>query len=172
MEVQKVCLKVPVVGSVDVDAVQKSFAAWIRKDSLPGILIDVADYSHMVNGPGVILVAHEFIFSLDDQDGVRGLRVSMRLPSDKALSVRVAETLDLLKTGASLLKQELGLQIDGAKIEICVLDRLNSEAQTPKVLTEALATVLKGHSLTKTNASRDARRLPGIELAVSPAISL
>ena len=172
MEVQKVCVKVPVVGAVDSEAVQKAFMSWIRKNSLPGILIDVADYGHMEQGPGTVLIAHEYMFSLDEQDGVRGLRVSARLASEQPLITRVGESLDLLKKGASLLKEELGVQVDGSKIEISVLDRLHSDESTPKVLQDALAQVLKGHQLTKTAGVRDARRLPGLDLAISPALKI
>ena len=172
MEVQKVCLKIPVLGKIDSKAVQKAFMVWIQKNKLPGILIDVADYGHMHQGPGTVLMAHEFIFSLDEQDGINGIRVSSRLTSDKPLASRINENLDLLKKGGQLLHEELGLQIDGTRIEICVLDRLNSDANTPKILQETLALLLPGHRLQKQDAAREARRLPGIDLVVSPALTL
>ena len=49
------------------------FHRWIQKRDLPEILIDVADYSHVPEGPGVLLIAHEANYSLDyahDQLGV------------------------------------------------------------------------------------------------------
>jgi hypothetical protein len=41
------------------------FHRWIQKRDLPEMLIDVADYSHVPEGPGVLLIAHEANYSLD-----------------------------------------------------------------------------------------------------------
>ena len=41
------------------------FHRWIQKRDLPEMLIDVADYSHVPDGPGVLLIAHEANYSLD-----------------------------------------------------------------------------------------------------------
>lgn len=49
------------------------FHRWIQNRDLPEMLIDVADYSHVREGPGVLLIAHEANYSLDyarDQLGV------------------------------------------------------------------------------------------------------
>ena len=170
MEVQKIGIKIPVMGQVDRVAIQKTFMVWIQKNSLPGLLIDVADYGHMHQGPGTVLIAHEFMFSMDEQDGVCGVRVSSRLASDKPLASRIGELLDLLKTGARLLREQLGLTLDGSRLEIFALDRLNSNGQTPVVLQEALSQILTGHQVKKDNTVRDARRLPGLDLAISPAL--
>ncbi len=35
------------------------FHPWIQTQAVDGLLIDVADYSHMATGPCVLLVAHE-----------------------------------------------------------------------------------------------------------------
>ena len=32
---------------------------WIQQNALEDLLIDVADYSHVPSGPGVMLIAHE-----------------------------------------------------------------------------------------------------------------
>ena len=47
---------------------------WIQKDSIPDhMLIDVVDYSHISDGPGIILVAHEGHFSLDQENYKPGI---------------------------------------------------------------------------------------------------
>jgi hypothetical protein len=46
------------------------FHRWIQTSAVPGqMLIDVADYSHVPDGPGIVLVAHEGNFSLDFAQG-------------------------------------------------------------------------------------------------------
>ena len=44
------------------------FHNWIQDKAIDDhLLIDVADYSHILDGPGVMLVAHEGNFSLDQE---------------------------------------------------------------------------------------------------------
>ena len=50
------------------------FHKWIQNKSIPNhLLIDVADYSHIVDGPGIMLVAHEGQFSLDQENRQPGM---------------------------------------------------------------------------------------------------
>jgi len=45
-----------------------TFHNWIQNKSIPNhLLIDVIDYSHIADGPGVMLIAHEGQFSLDQE---------------------------------------------------------------------------------------------------------
>ena len=47
--------------------------AWIQDHAVKDhTLIDVADYAHVHNGPGTLLVAHEANFYLDRTDGFLG----------------------------------------------------------------------------------------------------
>ena len=58
---------------VDLDAIIKTFHGWIQHAKAPGMLIDVADYRHMVDGPGVVLIGHEGDYALDMAAGRPGL---------------------------------------------------------------------------------------------------
>src|SRR5947209_3539668 len=49
------------------------FHRWIQESVAEELLVDVADYRHVPEGPGVLLVAHEAIYSLDQADGRLGL---------------------------------------------------------------------------------------------------
>ena len=50
------------------------FHSWIQNQAVDGhLLIDVHDYSHIHRGPGILLVAHEGNFSLDQADDRPGL---------------------------------------------------------------------------------------------------
>jgi hypothetical protein len=42
--------------AVHLHAMIPLFHCWIQQSKVPGMLIDVADYSHMVDGPGVMLI--------------------------------------------------------------------------------------------------------------------
>jgi hypothetical protein len=58
------------------------FHGWIRDRLLPDeLLIDVADYSHVHHGPGVILVGHRAIYGIDQSEGRPGLLCRQRRPA-------------------------------------------------------------------------------------------
>ena len=72
-------------ASVRLDDLIPVFHGWIQRQSLTGhLLIDVHDYSHVHNGPGILLVAHEGNFSLDMSDGRPGLMYYRKTPSTLA----------------------------------------------------------------------------------------
>src|ERR1700716_4440222 len=54
------------------------FHRWIQDRVCPEMLIDVADYRHVPNGPGVMLIAHEANYSLDNTKGRLGLLYSRK----------------------------------------------------------------------------------------------
>ncbi len=55
------------------------FHQWIQDQVLyPDLLIDVADYRHVPEGPGVVLIGHEADFSMDNTDGRWGLRYNRK----------------------------------------------------------------------------------------------
>lgn len=49
------------------------FHRWIQEATVPGLLVDVVDYSHVHHGPGVILIGHEGDYALDMSHGQPGL---------------------------------------------------------------------------------------------------
>jgi hypothetical protein len=58
------------------------FHSWIQNRAVPEhMLVDVADYAHVHNGPGTLLVAHEANFYADRIDGRLGLTYSRKQPA-------------------------------------------------------------------------------------------
>jgi hypothetical protein len=80
MELQKLNVKwfvqqphtIPLTDFIDV------FHEWIQ--ATDGIYHDVADYSHMHAGPGIVLVARDANVSIDESDHRRGLLYSHKSP--------------------------------------------------------------------------------------------
>ncbi|MBC8257290.1 MAG: hypothetical protein H8E85_08285 [Candidatus Marinimicrobia bacterium] len=55
------------------------FHNWIQTNSVPEhMLIDVIDYSHIPDGPGIMLIAHEGHFSLDKENNMPGILYSRK----------------------------------------------------------------------------------------------
>jgi len=104
------------------------FHRWIQSDAVPGLLIDVADYSHVPEGPGVILVSHEGIYALDELGGRRGLAYTARFPAFETLRDCLRWSLRAAVIAACALEAEFSgrLYFRGDEIEVFVNDRLNA----------------------------------------------
>ena len=104
------------------------FHRWIQTQAVDGLLIDVADYTHLPTGPAVILIAHEGQYSIDLTDGKLGLQYSQTKPlSGNPLERMTALTRTLLKA-ARLLENETLLgtppRFRGDQLEYLANDRL------------------------------------------------
>jgi hypothetical protein len=71
------------------------FHEWIRDQVLDLVVLDVADYAHAPESPGIMLVCHEASFSLDRSDGRLGIVVQRRTPVDRGPVEAVASTMRL-----------------------------------------------------------------------------
>jgi hypothetical protein len=67
------------------------FHRWIQKQAVEGTLVDVADYGHVPQGPGVVLVAHEADYSMDQAEGPLGLLYNRKTSIGGRLSDRIAD---------------------------------------------------------------------------------
>ncbi len=64
------------------------FHRWIQEQSFPDhLLIDVADYAHVPDGPGTLLVTSEANIHMDRTDGLLGLMYVRKLPIAGATDV-------------------------------------------------------------------------------------
>ena len=72
------------------------FHRWIKQHLLPELVIDVASYSHVPNGPGVVLIGHGADYFMDEGEGRLGLlhnRKRAGLPPDARLGDLARRTL-------------------------------------------------------------------------------
>ena len=69
-------------------------------------IIDLADYAHVPNGPGVLLVGHRWQFSFDWEGGAPGLWFSTRKNLTGSLAERLTQAIrGLLEKSARLLAE-------------------------------------------------------------------
>src|SRR5215813_2771088 len=78
-------------GKLDILKLIPVYHRWIQQSVLQDLLIDVADYSHVPAGPGVMLIAHEGNYALDETGHQRGVVYYSKRPLDGALPERFAE---------------------------------------------------------------------------------
>ena len=121
--------------SVDVEEFIPVFHRWIREDVVPNeLLLDVADYKHIIDGPAILLVGHEADYVVDLTGGKPGFQYVRKrdLGADlpEALETTLGQALNGVKLAESdvELQGKLKLRTDAATIVL--LDRLNFPNQS------------------------------------------
>ena len=90
MQSHKLVVKLFADGAdaLPLDAAVPVFHGWIQNHAVADhLLIDVADYAHVPNGPGTVLVAHEANFHFDRENGI-GLMYVRKQPVAGAATFR------------------------------------------------------------------------------------
>ncbi len=64
MSAKRISVSYLIEEKVDLAAFIPLFQVWIREQSLPDLLVDVANYVHVPQGPGLIVVGHEGDYGL------------------------------------------------------------------------------------------------------------
>lgn len=178
MQVQQLSIKLPVASprSVDQSTFIAVFHRWIRERVLGDrLLIDVADYRHVPDGPGVVLIGHDAHYAMDCGDGRLGLRYTRRRDPAAPVRDRLGEALRELFTAAIALERapELGgaLRFVTGELSIQVLGRLWAR-NTPEDLgrfqpeVEAVLGELWGAAPVQVAAESDPRRPLGLRLVL------
>ena len=110
------------------DAAIPVFHRWIQNAACPELLIDVADYRHVPDGPGVILIGHEANYSLDGEAGRLGLLYNRKTRCEGSFEQRLRLSYQRALQAAQLLEREPEfarvLKFDPACLEVVVNDRL------------------------------------------------
>ena len=123
------------------------FHKWIQEHAVPGLLIDVADYTHLADGPSVLLVAHEANYAIDETGGRPGLSYTRKQPLEGTFGERLATAAAALIAAARRLEQDTSRMTGGGitfrdnEIEFVANDRLAAprNADTESALRNELA---------------------------------
>src|ERR1700733_4094441 len=109
MDLYKIGVKIFVSNpkAVDIHEFIPVFHGWIRQQKIEGHqLIDVHDYSHVANGPGILLVAHEGNFSMDQEDGRLGLFYYRKRELSGTLEANLKTVVNTALNACKLLEAE------------------------------------------------------------------
>ncbi len=150
------------------------FHEFIQAAQVDGLLIDVADYSHVPDGPGVILVGHDVEYALDRAGGLPGLRTLGKAFDDASLDVALRETVRKALGCVAAIETDgrTGLSFDTSALEIQLLDRLRAP-HTDEAIEAALGEVaptvdaLFGEALLEAAELGDPRSPPTLRAATS-----
>ena len=105
------------------------FHGWIESRAEEDeLLIDVADYSHVPAGPGVVLIGHEGNYSVDNTGNRLGVRYNRKAAVDGSNQDRLTQATRAALTACRRLEAEPRLggkfRFNGQDIEIFINDRL------------------------------------------------
>lgn len=102
-----------------------AFHRWITERALGEVLIDVADYRHVYQGPGITLVGLESTYHLDESDGQPGL-VCFRRRNFASQRGALIDALERTFTACALLERDLSMEgrlFDAGTLEVNIADR-------------------------------------------------
>ncbi len=149
-ELQRIGLKVFVDGAAALKTTEfvPVFHRWIQTHAVDDMLIDVADYAHVPQGPGTMLIAHAGNYSTDQAGGRMGLLYTRKRGGGDTLEARLTSLARTVLHAARLLEQDPAfsgrLSFRGSELELTANDRLlapNSD-ETVAALRPALSAVL------------------------------
>ena len=131
MELQHVNVKLLIQngGGPSLEPLIPIFHAWIENQAADDdLLIDVADYSHVPAGPGVVLIGHEGNYSVDNTGNRLGIRYNRKAAMGGTNQVRLSQAARAALIASRRLEAEPRLggkfRFNGQDIEIFINDRL------------------------------------------------
>ena len=128
MDLQKLNVKLFVKppNAVPLNDFIEIFHGWIQ--ATDGVYHDVADYSHMHAGPGIVLVANDAHLSIDESDNRRGLLYSRKSLLGGCNQEKLRSVLRAGLENFSKLEREPKLggkfKLRGDEVVIAINDRL------------------------------------------------
>jgi hypothetical protein len=145
MEAHKLQLKIyatpAAAKAVSPEAFIPVFHRWIKDHVLPELTIDVANYGHVPEGPGVVMIGHGSDYFMDEGEGRLGL-LHNRKRSGPAPGERLTDLARRTLHAATLLEKDPTLtgKLQFATNEL--LFRVNDRLAAPN--TDATFAALKG----------------------------
>jgi hypothetical protein len=181
MELQKLNVKVFVEqpNLVPLTDFIEIFHGWIQ--ATDGDYHDVADYSHMQAGPGVVLIANDANLSIDEVQNRRGLLFSQKAPLSGSNREKLRRVLRSALENCRKLEEEPTLRgrlrFDLMETLISLNDRLigtNSEQSFKEIKDDiaAVAQELFGPSEIDIERDNDPRQRLNVTLKTSAAVDL
>lgn len=133
--------------ALSAQAAFRIFNSWIPTTP-DEVLIDVADYSHLAEGPLTLLVGHEANYSLDNHHAELGLLYSRKQPTAGNLTERLASAFKAALAACRRLEEDPSLagkvKFRRGDVLLIANDRLNApnDPAGENALRAALAPVL------------------------------
>lgn len=104
------------------------FHRFIQEAAVPGLLLDVADYAHVPDGPGIMLIGHDVDYAIDLTGGRTGLLATRKRAGETSAGALFEETLAMaLATARALEDDEASdLRVASGAVQVSFPDRLDA----------------------------------------------
>lgn len=113
---------------VDLEPLIPVFHRWIQGQVCEELLLDIADYRHVPEGPGIVLIGHQADYSMDNTNGLLGVRYNRKAPFDgsnqdrlKQATCSALKAFQRLEADASLAGK---IHFNGRDMRVFINDRL------------------------------------------------
>jgi hypothetical protein len=132
MDSQRIQVKLYATEQLDPERLTVVFHRFIRDKVFDELMIDVADYGHVKDGPGVVLIGHASDYFADQSEGRFGLLYTRKREAPPPAE-RLTDALRRALNGARLLEKEPGLGVRFATNELLLrfTDRLRAPNDAP-----------------------------------------
>jgi len=115
-------------ADIDLQPLIPIFNNWIKDHVFEELLLDVADYRHIPDGPGVMIIGHQADYSVDNTDNRLGVRYNRKTPLDGTNDQRLRQAARAALLACQRLESEPALQgrlrFNGRDVELFFNDRL------------------------------------------------
>jgi hypothetical protein len=114
-------------AGVDLEPLIPIFHGWIRDGVFEEMLLDVADYRHVHQGPGVMVIGHQANYSVDNTSGRLGVRYNRKAALDGTNQDRLKQATRAALGAFRRLESESSLKgtlrFGGREMELLINDR-------------------------------------------------
>jgi hypothetical protein len=130
MEFQHVNVKLLLKNGapVDLEPLIPLFHNWIERQVFDELLLDIADYRHVHEGPGVVLIGHQGNYSVDNVNGRLGVRYNRKSAVEGSNQDRLHQATWSALNACQRLEAEpvfeRSVRFGGQEIEFFLNDRL------------------------------------------------
>jgi hypothetical protein len=150
MNTHKLSIKFFIDGAADLraESLVPMFHGWIQGQAMPDhLLIDVADYEHVAEGPGTVLIAHEANIHIDRGEDRPGVMYVRKQPLEGSFQDRLRACLRYALIAADRVEKDMrGVKLRTDEAVLRIHDRLHAP-NTPQTFQQVrpdLEAVLKG----------------------------
>lgn len=172
----KMRLPLQAADDFDITTVIPVFHRWIQEQTVPGVLIDVADYKHVIDGPGILLIGDEGDYSLDQAEGQLSLAYDRKRQTGDDLSTAIRIVMEHLEQARRALETDLGVAPNGEPAVLTILDRLQfaNSADTFDAIKDEIEAGFEAHDgstgVRFDQVNSDARRPLTVQVEYEPKL--
>jgi hypothetical protein len=161
MELQHINLKFYIENaeSLNLESFHGVFNSWIQRSLTNDLLVDVAEYLHVHNGPGIMLIGHNANYSFDNAVGRLGFLYNRKSQVEGTNRQRLAQAAHDALSAMRILEKENRLRFVGNEAQLIINDRLvvpntaETFAELKADLDAFFGTLFKGSNVTLVHSS-------------------